>query len=421
MMMSAFAVTAPLQRRPRTVRSFTVCRAYETRPQPVRAVASRRLFEVLKSRVTTLLVGYNVGTLKARNTSGSSKAAVSTSRTSVDPICDEKQVVLKLFKQLALVGKIFSVFILLAVSVVIISIARSQLAVLITTLAAVIGAVALHIVYQHLEFMMCSVASNTLTPSLLSTRRPKRIFMVRHGESQGNVDRTLYRVLPDNKLQLTEKGRRQAFEVGKNLKEQIGDESVVFYVSPYTRTRQTLEEMLEGGSFKSFSVHENPHLREQEFGNFQDPDKFEYYNREREVCGWFYHRVPGGESGADLYTRAAFFLETMFRDIDRFNRAGQPIENIVIVSHGLTMRLLCMRYFNWSVEHLQMVRPPGNAELWKLSREDDLTGYELETDVLLTPTDRENKPAAESNPWEVISKKWQQGLWGSGRKSRRPA
>lgn len=127
----------------------------------------------------------------------------------------------------------------------------------------------------------------------MSLHAPKRIFLVRHGESQGNVDRSLYRILPDNKLELTEKGRRQSFEAGRQLKEDIGDGSVAFYVSPYIRTRQTLDEILEGGAFKNYTVKENPHLREQEFGNFQDPDKFDHYSKEREVCGWFYHRVPG--------------------------------------------------------------------------------------------------------------------------------
>uniref|UniRef100_A0A7S4J7C4 Uncharacterized protein n=1 Tax=Guillardia theta TaxID=55529 RepID=A0A7S4J7C4_GUITH len=74
--------------------------------------------------------------------------------------------------------------------------------------------------------------------------RPKRIFVVRHGESEGNVDKSLFECKPDNEHSLTEKGRRQAREAGMLLKSIIGDEAVYFQVSPYRRTRETLKEII---------------------------------------------------------------------------------------------------------------------------------------------------------------------------------
>uniref|UniRef100_A0A7S3EBG4 Phosphoglycerate mutase (2,3-diphosphoglycerate-dependent) n=2 Tax=Rhodosorus marinus TaxID=101924 RepID=A0A7S3EBG4_9RHOD len=333
---------------------------------------------------------------------------------------DDKQMLLKLFKQLALLGKIFSVLILLMASLAVVSLARTQAVFVFTVVAAVCGVFALHVVYQHVEFMMCSVAANVLSPPIAPVnRRPKRIFLVRHGESAGNVDRSLYRVQPDNKLELTEKGKRQAFEAGKKLKQEIGDENVLFYVSPYVRTRQTLAEMLEAGSFRDYSVMENPHLREQEFGNFQDPKKFDHYTREREACGWFYHRMPGGESGADLYTRAHLFLETMFKDVDRFSGTDQAVENIVIVTHGLTMRLICMRYFGWSVEYIQQVRPPANAESWKFEKADDVTGYDLATDVSLSRPEADLIAQDPSNAWQTLTERWRKRFFEKKRSPRR--
>lgn len=134
---------------------------------------------------------------------------------------------------------------------------------------------------------------------------------------------------------------------------------------------------------------------------------------------------PGGESGADLYTRATLFLDAMFRDVDRYDRAGSPVENVVVVGHGLTMRMICMRYFNWSVEYLQSVRAPGNAEAWKLTCADDFTGYELDVDVtasgkavpktMSTSTTNTTSMSTSTrtsaiNPWGVISERWQVGL-----------
>lgn len=46
--------------------------------------------------------------------------------------------------------------------------------------------------------------------------KPDKIFLVRHGESQGNINKKLYRTVPDWKIELTEKGKEQALKAAKN-------------------------------------------------------------------------------------------------------------------------------------------------------------------------------------------------------------
>jgi hypothetical protein len=46
-------------------------------------------------------------------------------------------------------------------------------------------------------------------------RRPHRIIIIRHGESMGNLDPTIYARIPDNQVPLSEIGMRQAEEVGR--------------------------------------------------------------------------------------------------------------------------------------------------------------------------------------------------------------
>ena len=38
---------------------------------------------------------------------------------------------------------------------------------------------------------------------MTETNRPRRIILVRHGESQGNVDDAIYETVPDHALTLT--------------------------------------------------------------------------------------------------------------------------------------------------------------------------------------------------------------------------
>jgi broad specificity phosphatase PhoE len=85
----------------------------------------------------------------------------------------------------------------------------------------------------------------------------------------------LYASVADNKIPLTELGHKEAKGAGKNLKELIGNESVEWFVSPYVRTAQTFIGLIEAFGYSSSNLppglRMSPQIREQDFGNFQDP------------------------------------------------------------------------------------------------------------------------------------------------------
>ena len=67
--------------------------------------------------------------------------------------------------------------------------------------------------------------------------------------------------------------------------------------------------------------------------------------------------------------------------------------NVVIVTHGLTMRLFCMRWFHWSVDYFESLDNPENAQPVVLLRQQDFR-YKLEApftqwDTDVVPTERE--------------------------------
>lgn len=203
--------------------------------------------------------------------------------------------------------------------------------------------------------------------------RPRRIILVRHGESLGNVDESAYTRIPDSKICLTEKGWKQAVKCGKDIRELIeGDQSddwkAYFYVSPYKRTLQTLRGI--GMAFEReriAGVREEPRLREQDFGNFQDRERMRVEKAIRLRYGRFFYRFPNGESAADVYDRITGFRETLRADIDvgRFQRPESRSKNmnLVIVSHGLTLRVFLMRWYKWTVEQFEGLYNFGNTEM----------------------------------------------------------
>lgn len=207
---------------------------------------------------------------------------------------------------------------------------------------------------------------------------PRRIFLVRHAESKGNVDDMAYTYLPDPRVPLTQRGWDQALVAGERMKALMdGDESpykVTFMTSPYLRSRQTYEGIVQAFPPEYIAgAVEDVQLREQDFGNFQDAEGKQREKAERLRFGRFFYRFPNGESGADVYDRMTLFEDHLVRDINagRFSNDS----NLVLVTHGLALRVFLMRWFHWSVDQFLAVYNPPNAEPLVLERvTDDLEG-----------------------------------------------
>ncbi|KXS14081.1 phosphoglycerate mutase-like protein [Gonapodya prolifera JEL478] len=199
---------------------------------------------------------------------------------------------------------------------------------------------------------------------------PRKIILIRHGESEGNVDWKVLSYKPDEKLELTPKGRQQALDAGKAIKAHLREgDRVRFYVSPYLRTRQTFEFITESfGGADQVSSFEEPRLREQDWGNFQNFVEMESIKAERRRYGTFFYRMPHGESGADVYDRISTFLESMYRSL---LTKPEPPSVVVIVTHGLLARLFIMRWFRKSVREFQSWRSLNNCELLVMERNDE--------------------------------------------------
>jgi len=225
--------------------------------------------------------------------------------------------------------------------------------------------------------------------------RPNRIILVRHGESEGNIDRNTYAQKQDFKLLLTDAGVQQADEAGRILQNIIGDEKIMFYVSPLWRTRMTFEHIAKHFDKHTYRWKEDPRLREQEWGHFRDLKANIQIDNERNKFGTFYYRIKDGESCADVYDRISDFMHSMYRD---FDKVSFP-QNAVIVSHGMTIRMFLMRWFHWTVEEFETLRNPKNAEII-IMEQDAISGkYKLVTELKR----KKSKPDDEYQ-WNVIGK-----------------
>ncbi|KAG2492296.1 hypothetical protein HYH03_009536 [Edaphochlamys debaryana] len=204
-------------------------------------------------------------------------------------------------------------------------------------------------------------------------RLPASIMLLRHAECLTLDELQAHERVPNHDIPLSELGVEQARQLGQRLRPalQASGMCLYMYTSPFLRCAETariLQEELEDGGLVS-GVREAVQLREQDWGNFQDPRVQAQCKEERLRYGRFYYRFPSGESVADVYDRLTIFQDHLVRDMC----AGRFSENtsLAIVSHGLTLRVFAMRWLHWTVRQFLQVYNIPNAEPVVMHKEVD--------------------------------------------------
>jgi broad specificity phosphatase PhoE len=180
---------------------------------------------------------------------------------------------------------------------------------------------------------------------------PQEIWLVRHGQSAGNVARDAAEAAAGLRVEIAERdvdvplselGVRQSEALGTWFASlpTHGQPNVVLY-SPYIRAAQTADRLMQRLNHDELvAVHADERLREKEFGLLDRltvrgiaehfPDLYE----QRRHVGKFYFRPPGGESWCDVILRLRSVLDTLTREYCR--------ERVLIVGHQVIVN--CFRY-----------------------------------------------------------------------------
>lgn len=211
----------------------------------------------------------------------------------------------------------------------------------------------------------------------------KLVFLGRHGESEGNVDKGVYEKKPDYAIRLTRKGVEDAWGLGHTVMDKFEARNWVpnlaCLVSPYYRTRQTLyhaSAALRERGADIWGAEESPLLREQEW-NHGEGTKFNLQTeKDREKAGVFTYRFPGGENLGDCYNRAALFELDLRRVLD-----NNPAQGVLSVGHGMQNRIITMRLCRMSVDKFMQMRNQKNGTAILLEYDTTTKRFELLTDT----------------------------------------
>ena len=214
---------------------------------------------------------------------------------------------------------------------------------------------------------------------------PERLYLVRHGQSQGNVARAaadeagLHEIgidVRDVDVPLSDLGIRQAKAAGRWFAALPRDERPELILSsPYVRARQTADiickaDALAGGPARTI-VDER--LREREFGIFDRlttigiRERFPDEAAHRRRLGKFYHRPPGGESWADVVLRLRSMLNTI--------SLHYCDKRVLIVCHQVVV--LCFRYILEGLDEETILRIDKQGDVLNCG----IAAYDFEPDA----------------------------------------
>jgi 2,3-bisphosphoglycerate-dependent phosphoglycerate mutase len=210
-----------------------------------------------------------------------------------------------------------------------------------------------------------------------------KIYLVRHGESMGNINPQEYFKKLDCDIELTGKGNAQAAKSGHNIldladypntiKDYPSKEPIHFnmYFSSYKRAVQTAN-IVHGviTGYEGYTVNEYrecPLLHERDWGSLRDIVESGKKNNGHFN---FFYKPLGGESFSECYQRVVLF--------DMWLKSTTKYEHNIIVAHGEFNKLYLMHLLGWSVEEFEKWANPKNGEIFlvedgKLSKFTPLT------------------------------------------------
>lgn len=178
---------------------------------------------------------------------------------------------------------------------------------------------------------------------------PAALWLVRHGESEGNLAHArayatrAHRLdidVNDIDVPLSELGGDQAASLGRWLGRQPPEHRPTHVVvSPYTRARQTAALALAAGGLDDLPLTVDERLRDREQGVLDRltwigiSDQLPEEAERRRYVGKFWYRPPGGESWADVALRIRAVLLEL-----RLSHAGH---RVLLVTHDVPLIMTC--------------------------------------------------------------------------------
>ncbi|MCD9032566.1 histidine phosphatase family protein [Luteimonas sp. Y-2-2-4F] len=234
---------------------------------------------------------------------------------------------------------------------------------------------------------------------------PDRLWIVRHGQSAGNVARDEAELAQihlididtrDADTPLSGLGHRQSRALADWFADLPADQQPnVLLTSPFVRAQQTAHAVADALGIERSEIGIDERLREKEFGILDRytvagiKATFPELAAQRAQVGKFYFRPPGGESWCDVLLRLRSVTEVLRRD-----HVG---DRVLIVAHQVIVN--CFRYLLECMDEQQILDIDRRADVpncsiteYALDRADPEARFELQVANFALPLEEAGAP-----------------------------
>jgi ribonuclease H / adenosylcobalamin/alpha-ribazole phosphatase len=228
------------------------------------------------------------------------------------------------------------------------------------------------------------IHQNRHTP-FMKNRWPATLWIVRHGESAGNVASMLstpgehrFRLNErDADVTLSARGEEQADALGRWFAlGGAGARPSIILSSPYVRANETARRVVAACDADCAPIiRVDERLREKETGILDGltPDGVAALHpdqaRQRNLVGKFYHRPPGGENWCDVIQRLRGVIDRI-----TLHHAG---DHVMIIAHEVIV--FCLRYILENMDEAEILAVDALGDVANCA----ITEYRFNGDALI--------------------------------------
>ena len=197
-----------------------------------------------------------------------------------------------------------------------------------------------------------------------------KLYLIRHAESYGNIKG---KIISTTDFELTEKGIAQSQRIGQKICSELKGVPISAYCSSLARSKQTLLEILRCIGQENTEITETDSLKEMDLGLLEGMTWEERRRKYPEVDldqKLSLLQAPGGESYQAVKNRCKMFAE-------KYLEKEADEKSILIVSHGITLRILTNTLLKRPDEDINYLNWMENTALTELFFDKESHTYQL--------------------------------------------
>jgi len=185
----------------------------------------------------------------------------------------------------------------------------------------------------------------------------KKVFLVRHAQSEEDVDPNVRNSAHDTRISITSVGKQQVVQLVDAMTPKIGDyQRVKIITSPSTRADQTTFLFCSRFPTVTFDVVHEECIRNLNWGNV-DETTMKEVEQERYRVGVLYFQFPGGDDTPKFVKKIEEFVARLLQDGLQHDHP----KCVIIFTHGFALRVIAKAFLSMSDEEFRYLSNPPNC------------------------------------------------------------